>query len=110
MPSEIEAIRAMLKSNPEVHNRLRELALAGKIQPFTQAEADSDELLTIVASDQHGGIYGALQVKCGCGLAVWISPSTQAMIKARGVNPTTIMCHLCFGQAMKERREKKRPQ
>lgn len=107
MPSEIEAIRAMFKADPVLHDRLRKLALAGKIKPFTQAEADSDENLTVIASDQHGGIYGALQVKCGCGLPVWISPSTQAMIKARGVNPTTVMCHLCFGQAMKERREKK---
>ena len=30
MPTEREAIRAMLKDNPEVHDRLREMALAGR--------------------------------------------------------------------------------
>jgi hypothetical protein len=107
MPTEREAIRAMLKDNPEVHDRLREMALTGKIKAFTNEDAASDELLTIVASDQHGGIIGSVQVKCDCGLGVWISPSTQAMIKARGANPSEIICHLCFHRTLMERREEK---
>jgi hypothetical protein len=108
MPSETEVIRAMLKSNPQAHAALRRMVLEGKIRSHN--DADKDEPLTIVAAPTHGGITGALQVECGCGTPVWISPSTQEMIKGRGATPTTICCALCFAQVLKERREEKRPQ
>lgn len=105
MPSEIEAIRAALKANPEAHRRLRRMAQEGKLGTLT--DVPPNEPLTIVAAPDHYGITGAKQVQCGCGTAVWISPSTQAILKARGANPTlaptTVICALCFGQTMKER-------
>jgi hypothetical protein len=113
MPTEREVIRAALKANPEHHAKLRQLALAGKLGTFK--DVNPDEPLTIIASPDHFGITGAKMVRCGaCQIAVWLSPSTQALIKARDAAPTPaptrVMCGCCFGEELKERCEEKRPQ
>jgi hypothetical protein len=108
MPTEIEVIRAALKANPEAHQRLRKMALEGKFGTIEDVPADAP--LTVVAATEHGGITGSKQALCACGAAVWLSPSTQATIKARGDVPTPVICGSCFGKAMKEKNEEKRTQ
>jgi hypothetical protein len=109
LPSETEVIRAALKGNPETHAKLRKLAQEGKIGTF--AEIPPDEPLTLVAAVEHYGIVGAKKVTCTtCAIGVWISPSTQEMLKGRGAAPTAIICVPCFRQTIKERREEERTQ
>lgn len=105
MPSEIEVIRAALKESPEMAARLRRMALEGKIKPM--AEADKDEVLTVVATGNHYGIIGCVQTRCACGERVWLSPSTQAMLKERGATPTRIVCSLCFLSELESQREER---
>jgi hypothetical protein len=105
MPTEIAVLRAALKSNPEGHARLREMAVAGKIGSFD--EINPAEPLTVVAASEHFGVTGAIQAKCECGTVVWLSPSTQAMMKGRGDAPTQIICVLCFSRTMQSDREEK---
>ena len=104
MPSEIEVIRAALKANPEGHKKLREMLTEGKL--VIPQELSADEPLTIVAAGDHCGINGAKRVLCACGTGVWLSPSTQAMIKARGAAPTSVICPLCLIQSVKDQRER----
>ena len=108
MPTELEVFRAALKANPAAHARLRRAALEGQLG--AAEDVPLDRPLTVVATSENCGIIGAKQVKCACGVPVWIAPSTQGMIKARGATPTTVICASCFGQVVKERREEKRPQ
>jgi hypothetical protein len=106
MPNEIAVLRAVLRTNPEYHNRLRELAEAGAIKPWDGVEA---EVGTIVAAPEHFGITGAKQAQCGCGTRVWLSPSTQAMIIARGAVPQPrIICVWCFHKELRETFETQR--
>ena len=85
MPSEIEVIRAALKnSNSEAYRKFVEMARDGKLGAFT--DVGPDDPLTVVGSPDHLGVVGAIRVKCGCGIAIWLSPSTQEMIKA-GAQP-----------------------
>lgn len=108
MPNEIAVLRAALRTNPEHHDKLRELAEAGHIQPWEDAEA---EVETIVAAPEHFGIDGAQQAQCGCGVFVWLSPSTQAMLIARGAVPRPrIICVWCFHKELRENFEEKRTQ
>ena len=104
MPSEIEVFRAALKTaDPNTVRKLRLLALAGKIKSMD--EADPTEPLVVVASANHCGIVGCLQARCDCGEPVWLSPSTQEMLKERGANPTRIICTACFTLEIENRRE-----
>jgi hypothetical protein len=65
-----------------------------------------EEPMVIVAAAFHNAIIpGSKAVKCGCGTEVWLSPSTQVMIKERGDTPTQIICTSCFSQALKKRFE-----
>ncbi len=101
MPTEAAVIRAALRNNPEHHAKLRELAESGLIGPLTDIPADDP--LTIIAAPEHFGIDGAQQAKCACGLIVWLSPSTQAMILRRDGNPTPprILCAWCWTQELR---------
>lgn len=105
MPSEIEVIRAALKTNTEAYRKFVEMARDGKLGAFS--DVGPDDPLTVVGSPDHLGVVGAIRVKCGCGIAIWLSPSTQEMLKGRGAAPTPIICAICFFKAMKERREEK---
>lgn len=101
MPSEIATLRAALRANPEFHDKLRELAEAGRLKPCAVDKVD-----VIVAAPDHCGIDGAKQAKCACGGVVWLSPSTQAMIIARGDVPQpVIICVCCFQKGLKEMKE-----
>ena len=92
--NEIATLRAALKANPDHHAKLRELVESGVIQ---SASADPCEVETIVAAPERFGIEGAQQAQCACGITVWLSPSTQAMIAARGDVPQPIItCIWCF--------------
>ncbi len=106
MPTEVEILRAALKADPESHARLRQMAQEGLLG--VAEDVPLDRPLAIVATSENLGIIGAKQVKCGCGAAVWIAPSTQAVILARGDAPTTVICAPCFSRVVKERREEKR--
>lgn len=110
MPSEIEVFRAMLKASPEMQEKLRELVAAGKLRPFDSDTATDGETMLVVASGDHCGITGSKQARCECGKPVWVSPSTQAMIIERGVNPTRVICTVCFLGVIERRREKIRTQ
>ena len=104
MPSEIEVIRAALKANPEAAEKIREMALAGKIK--TLEELDPEEQLIVVATVNHYGITGCIQARCACGTTVWLSPATQAMLKDRGAAPTKIICTACLIAELKSQRER----
>ena len=56
---------------------------------------DMDDVVTVLAGPNHGGVTGSVQSKCGCGSMVWLSPSTQEMMQQRGDKPTIIMCRQC---------------
>lgn len=101
MPNEIEVLRDALRTNPEHHRKLRELIESGAIE--SDDDATPREIDTIVAAPEHFGIVGAKQAQCACGATVWLSPSTQAMIIARGAvpQPLTIMCIECFAVALR---------
>lgn len=103
MPREFDVFRAALKASPEMEQKLYEMAIDGKLAPLT--EADKDDLLTVVATDSHCGIEGSKQALCECGIRVWLSPSTQEMLKERGVAPTVIVCTACFVRECETRRE-----
>lgn len=101
MATEIATLRAALRANPEGHDRLRELAESGAIQPLN--DDDLHEAMTIVAASEHFGIFGAQEAQCACGAVVWLSPSTQAMIKARDAVPQPRrVCVFCFAREIKE--------
>lgn len=112
MPDEIAVLRAALKDSPEAHDRLRALALSGKLG--RAEEVPASQPLTVVAAPRHYGIDGAKQARCECGVTVWLSPSTQAMMMKRGTSPqaapTTIVCVECFQKELKEAHAKARPQ
>jgi hypothetical protein len=102
MASELAVLRAALRSNPEHHEKLKELAERGSLGPLT--DVPDDVPLTVVAAPEHFGIDGAKQARCGCGIIVWLSPSTQRMIIARGAVPNAIrvLCAWCFIDEMKD--------
>lgn len=107
MPTEIATLRAALRTNPQHHAWLQECIESGAIQPAD--DATPAEVTTIVAGPEHFGIEGAQQARCECGVVVWLSPSTQAMIIARGAVPQPrIICSLCFRKELRETFEEKR--
>ena len=103
MPSEIEVIRAALRANPEQAERLKRMATEGKFCPME--EIPPDEELTVIGGYDHAGITGSQQARCACAAIVWVSPSTQAMILARGATPTRIICIACCLRELKARQK-----
>jgi hypothetical protein len=94
MPNEIATLRAALRTSPEYHRKLHQLFVSGVVQP---ADLDPTEEITIVAASEHFGMEGAKQARCACGVIVWLSPSTQEMVAARGDVPQPrIACIGCF--------------
>jgi hypothetical protein len=93
MPSERERVRAFLDAHPEWAEFLSEKAKAGKLMAAEDI-APSDELIVVV-SNNPAEITGSKQVKCGCGAIVWMSPSTQELIRSRKGFPTRVVCVRC---------------
>jgi hypothetical protein len=108
MPTETALIRAAIKESPRLQSMLRDLADRGALGPLT--DVSEDEELTVVAAPEHYGMTGAKQHLCGCGGIVWLSPSTQEMLIARGEAPTLILYILCFIGKIRRDREEARPQ
>jgi hypothetical protein len=91
------AIRKMLNQNPDTAARLKQLIDDGKITSMDNPALDPDKLLTVVCSKDNGGIDDCVQDRCeGCKELVWVAPSTQAMIVARGHSPLRVICPICW--------------
>lgn len=103
MPTETALIRAAIKESPRLHSLLSDLAERGALGPLKNVSADEE--LTVVAAPEHYGMIGAEQALCGCGAVVWLSPSTQKILKARGAAPTLISCSVCFVRKVRAERE-----
>jgi len=92
MPTERETIRKFLDEDSEMARWLKRSVANGRIK---SVDVSMDEVVTIMAGPNHGGVTGSIQTKCGCGSLVWLSPSTQEMMQQRGDKPTVIMCIEC---------------
>jgi hypothetical protein len=103
MPSDVAVLRAALRSNPEHHAKLRELCESGAVGPMV--DIPDDEPIIVVAAPEHFGIEGAKQARCTCGLIVWLSPSTQAMMLKRVGIPALVRCAWCFMRELRKNGE-----
>ena len=101
MPSERERLHAFFVAHPEWAEFMSERAKAGKIMSPEDIRP-RDELI-IVASHNPQRIDGSVQAQCECGAAIWVSPSTDAMRKAREGLPTRVICVPCFVKDAKEK-------
>lgn len=94
MPTEREAIRKLFNKRPDLADFFRRKIEDGTMG-FTE-DMPTDEEITIVAGDDHGGVTGSKQTKCDvCEAAVWLSPSTLAMLTERKRQAITIKCLPC---------------
>jgi len=94
MPTERESIRKFLNENSRVAALLKRGVAEGRIG--CSDDVDKDEVMTVVAGPDSGGVIGSIQSKCdGCGSLVWLSPSTQEMMAKRGDGKTLIRCLDC---------------
>jgi hypothetical protein len=111
MASEIAVLRAALKASPEAHDKLRAMALSGKLGTM---DVPNCEPLVIVCAPNHYGIEGAKQAKCECGVIVWMTLSTIEMLIRRDAAPhapNRIICTDCFHKELREEaRAQARPQ
>ena len=94
MPTEREAIRKILRERPDIHQMLLKALAAGKLKS-TDDIPETDEEYIVLCGLDHGGVEGSKQGKCGCGAIVWMSPSTQELIKSRKGFPTRVVCVRC---------------
>lgn len=94
MPSEREAIRKILRERPDLHAVLAKAIAEGRLKSADEIP-ETDEEIIFVCGPDHGGVEGSKQVKCACGAKVWMSPSTQELMKSRKGFPMRIMCNLC---------------
>ena len=101
MPTEREAIRKLLRERPELHTALREAIEEGRLKSTDELPKEGKEFVFVCGPD-HGGVEGSKQVKCECGAAVWMSPSTQEAWKERQAFPTRVMCLECAMKYGKE--------
>jgi hypothetical protein len=108
--NEVEALRAAMKADPRGAALLQKMAREGKLLAHDdkQGAIDTDDVLIVIAALNHGGITGATQSICECGRKVWISPSTQAMLKERGAKPHRKLCIACFVIALKKEDDEKK--
>lgn len=93
MPTEREAFRKMLRENPELRTALTKAVEEGRLKDIN--EVDPNGAFVIVCGPDHCGIEGSKQVKCECGAAIWMSPSTQEILKEREQLPTRVLCYTC---------------
>jgi len=93
---EREAIRKMLREDPERADWLRDLVQLGKMG---NADDLPDDELVVIAAGYTTDINGSKQVTCGCGKKVWISPSTQELLPK---HPNHVIacteCVLCMAE------------
>jgi hypothetical protein len=100
MPTEREALRKIFRERPELHAALRKAIEDGRLKDAS--EVDPNEEFTIVCGPDHGGVEGSKQAKCACGALVWMSPSTQELLKSREGLPTLIKCITCVMKETKK--------
>jgi hypothetical protein len=94
MPTERESIRLLLRAKPDFARMLADMIEQGRLG--CSDDVDPSEPITICAGPDHGGVIGAVRRSCGgCGLLVWLSPSTLEMLEKRGSAPYEIRCHEC---------------
>jgi len=91
MPSEQEYAQRFFRDNPDVVEKLKAMKDKGILSDASDV-ADSDAI-TIVGGPDPRGIVGSKQVRCSCGAAIWVSPSSQAVM-AR-VRKYTVSCLAC---------------
>jgi hypothetical protein len=94
MPTEREVWRAFLRGDPEARAAFKRLLDSNRIA--STETMNHNEPMTLLAGSFHNGITGCVQVDCSCGRKVWLTPSTQEMLKQRGDSPYTIQCNKCF--------------
>ena len=94
MPTEREAIRKILRERPGLHRALAKAIEEGRLTSTADMPEEGEEFVFVCGPD-HGGVEGSKQVKCECGAAVWMSPSTQLVLKEREAFPTRILCPVC---------------
>lgn len=100
MPTEREAIRKVLQERPELHAALKEAIEEGRLKSTDELPEEGEEFVFVCGPD-HGGVEGTKQVKCECGVAVWMSPSTQEAWKSRQAFPTRVVCTDCAMKQLK---------
>jgi hypothetical protein len=101
MSSEREAMRKILRENPELCDALAKALYEGRLTSIEDMPEEGEEFIFVCGPD-HGGVEGSKQVKCGCGAKVWMSPSTQEAWKSRQAFPTRIVCPICVMRGVKE--------
>lgn len=94
MPTEREAFRKILREKPELHRALAKALDEGRLKGADQIPEEGEEFIFVCGPD-HGGVEGSKQVKCECGAAVWMSPSTQELLESRKAFPTRVICIWC---------------
>jgi hypothetical protein len=107
MPTEREAIRAILDARPELAALFVQMLKDGRLN--STDSIDPNEPIIVCAGSDHGGVTGSVQRNChGCRCLVWLSPSTVEMIKNRGDAPYSILCLECVMETTKKADAKKR--
>jgi hypothetical protein len=96
MPSERQVIRQWISDHPERAKQLRRLVESGEIRAHDEDTKTNSNPLTMVCGQEDCKITGSITRLCECGNTIWLSPSTQEMLEARGNLPTTLMCPTCF--------------
>jgi hypothetical protein len=92
---ERESLRRIFARNPKLKDFLYRKYQRGELKSFEDLPAEGDDLI-VVAGPDSGGITGSLQTKCeGCGLIVWLSPSTQEMMRGRDRTTIQVCCMPC---------------
>lgn len=99
--TEREAIRKMLDARPDVAQMLRSMVASGQMVGYDSLPNIDCEQLIVLCGTDHGGIEGSKQLRCGCGVAIWMGPSTQEMI-ARRTKPVTVLCSSCGRKSLGE--------
>lgn len=92
--NEREAIRKLLRERPDIHSALRRAMDEGRLKSADDMPEEG-EMFIFCCGPDHGGVEGSKQVKCECGAAVWMSPSTQELMKSRKAFPARIVCVSC---------------
>ena len=92
--NERERMRAFLDKNPVFAEFLSERARAGKMM-HPDDIAPEDELVIVATTHKPEDDTDSVEAKCGCGNPVWLSTSTDKLLKSRKGFPTRITCVAC---------------
>jgi glutamate/tyrosine decarboxylase-like PLP-dependent enzyme len=98
---EREAMRKMFDAHPEIARRIVKLIDARKLLAMNDPTIDGQDIGTVVCSSSREDIDDSVSRLCACGKRVWLSPSTQEVIAARGPSPTRVICVQCWMKELK---------